>query len=334
MELHHLSFNSFARILFISIISVFSLNISSAQTNASSSLDTQGLYHRDFINNIHKGTFINIPFDRDELIFGALFNSYVTAYAKQCDSSLPYNKVEILRDVCVTERVTTDQYGWEISRTCVEWEKEGTGLYASPEMNEAKLQLDRLQDGDALRNVWGMIMGSGASNDPIASANAMASETKAAQTDMETLIRTNGCTTSGILEFQENLRLFSLNQQSTQFTSQLNTESPGTIASSNHNYSRLMEDLVAQQSTTWKMNRYSRGSISGLNVLDKDGQSRPTKIKASYSYQGFFGMSQGTVILTFKDGLPDCLYFHDFPNSCRTPDRQIIAEFMQGKYLE
>ena len=40
-----------------------------------------------------------------------------------------------MRDVCVRERYTVDGYGNRVGgSTCIEYRKEGTGLYADPTM--------------------------------------------------------------------------------------------------------------------------------------------------------------------------------------------------------
>lgn len=98
------------------------------------------------------------------------------------------------------------------------------------------------------------------------------------------------------------------------------------------NWTKLIDDLVADQARTWAFNRYQQGSISGVTVLSKDNQGRPAIIKADYLYSGFGGNSKGWVKITFANGLPEGIYFFDFPNNRKTPSSSIIATYAQGRY--
>lgn len=39
------------------------------------------------------------------------------------------------------------------------------------------------------------------------------------------------------------------------------------------------------------------------------------------------------VTITFKEGLPDCIYYLNFSSNCETPDRRIVADFVEGRYI-
>lgn len=80
------------------------------------------------------------------------------------------------------------------------------------------------------------------------------------------------------------------------------------------------------------LNRYKRGSISGVYILSTDSQGRPATIKANYLFSGFGGNKEGWVKIIFSNGLPDCIYFWDFPNNCKTPGSSIVASYAQGSY--
>lgn len=285
--------------------------------------NAEGLHFETILTNIFKGNFIDIPFDRDETTFVLLYNAYVTTYAKYCTSSLPANKMELTRPECVKERVTTDGYGWETSRVCIEWVDVGIGLYAAPKMFNAKVVLENLQAGDAFRNMYKMIK----ENNPVGTASAVLNNSKAADADMKALLKMNGCKSAGLMRFEENLRLFALGKQPIP----LSGEAKKVVSYKNQNLTKLAEDLVFAHSKTWAMNRYQRGSIRAITPI-KDSNDKLIEIRTKYVYQGFSGRSNGSVRITFTDGLPECLYFFDFPNTCRTANRKIVAQYAGGNY--
>jgi len=292
-----------------------------------SKFTAKGLHYEEIINNIHSGKFENIAFDREEQGFTFLFNAYITAYAKGCASSLPSNKIELTQQECETWSVTRNGYGMEISRYCISYRTIGTGLYAAPNMYNAKLVLDDIVAGDTFRNLYKMI----SQENALENAFSTIGDLRSAISDMEKLIRLNGCNSEGLKRFQENLRLFALNKQAIRLDGGSNkSNSSGTIG--NQNFPKLVEDLIYAQSKKWVMNRYQSGSVSNVRVVSRDGQNRPTRITANYVFQGFSGRSNGSVTLTFSDGLPNCLYFYDFPNTCRTTDRRIVASYANGGY--
>ena len=297
-----------------------------------SSFSAKGLTNEKVLTNLYLGNFVDIDFDRDDLNFSTLYDAYLNSYARQCRAYLPRNKVEMTRQECTTESVTRNGYGVEISRVCVNWVTVGTGLYADPTMYEAKLKLDRLQAGDSLRTAFSVLT----KKDPIAGAMNIVENAQAAIRDMSALVQMNACTSPGLKRFQENLRLFALNKQPIRLdgkTAEASavTPRPGTPFR-DQNYTKLVEDLVGEQSKTWVMNRFLRGSVSGVSVSSRDDKGRPSKIVARYIYNGFSGRSQGSVTLTFTEGLPECMYFFDFPSTCRTPNRKIVAAYASGGY--
>ena len=119
---------------------------------------TKGLRNEALIRSFIKGDFLNIPFNRDEIIFGEMITTYMYARARDCKSALPANRVMIYEDKCATEKVTKDGYGWEISRVCVEWVPVPTGLYADPEVYKAYELISKIIDRDALKNVGKLFM--------------------------------------------------------------------------------------------------------------------------------------------------------------------------------
>ncbi|MEL7162983.1 MAG: hypothetical protein AAFN92_19645, partial [Bacteroidota bacterium] len=78
------------------------------------------LYHSKLVDNIFRGNFVDIPFNRDELEFASLLESYMDVRSRNCKTPAT-NRVQIMEDVCATERVTRNGWGVETNRQCVEW---------------------------------------------------------------------------------------------------------------------------------------------------------------------------------------------------------------------
>lgn len=297
----------------------------------SDDLVTRSLRNETLIFQIYKGKFADIDLEREDMRFYVLYKAYLDTYAKACYRHLPSNKVEMTRQVCNRERVTKNGWGVEISRSCVGWETEGTGLYADPDMYEAKRELDLLQASDAFRNVIGML----SADDPLASTMNLVGVAAVLREDMAKLLRMNACDSPGLRRFQENLRLFALSKRPAGADAASATVSPPSGSQfEDQNYTRFIEDLVYDQSKSWVMNRYLRGSTSNVSVSSRDARGRPVKVTAQYLYDGFSGRSRGSVTLTFDEGWPKCLYFFDNPAACRTPDRKIVADYADGTYRD
>ena len=77
------------------------------------------------------------------------------------------------------------------------------------------------------------------------------------------------------------------------------------------------------------LNRY-QGLNSASVVGDPDGEGRPRRIHADYSQQGF--TKEGSVDITFNDGIPTCLYFADAPANCKSPSKSEIKRYQDGEY--
>ncbi len=289
----------------------------------------KGLSNAIILENIYQGSFEKIPYDREETEFSILFDAYVNAYATYCASNLPPNKIELTTKECATERVTRNGWGIETGRECISWVTIGTGLYASPKMHHAKTVVDQQQAGDMLGKIWDLFT----NRDPVASVLGMAEKAQAAKADMRVLIKMNGCNSPGIRRFEENLRLFALNKQAIRLGRKNISESSTAIYSKHNNYAILAEDLIYTQSRKWRINRYQRGSGHDVSIVSKDAFGRPTELRANYHFLNFNGRrSRGSVRITFNAGLPECLYFSDFPNSCKTADRKIVSDYANGRY--
>lgn len=127
------------------------------------SFTASGLFNEDTLTSLFQGDFDNIDFNRDDPKFELLFQDYLTAYAQRCEEYLPKNRVEMTVQKCTVERVTTNGFGVEVSRTCTHYEAEGTGLYADPRLYAAKKEVSRLAAADGLRQVGRLLFGQGGS---------------------------------------------------------------------------------------------------------------------------------------------------------------------------
>ncbi|WP_431122540.1 hypothetical protein [Flagellimonas flava] len=300
------------------------------QIQESLSFHTDGLFNAELFDYIFRGEFESVKIMRTDTQFLMIFEQYLRTFGKQCPSSLPSNKVEIMNWVCATEQVTTNGYGIETDRTCIEWTTVGSGLYARPDLYKAKLSLESLMSKDVFRNAIAMAA------DPNAIGNSvdMIHKANGLRNDMAQLFSLNQCNNPGVRRFEENLKRFASSQEPIRMkgTSKYTTMKVSGGPTGPQNLSRLVDDLVANHSQTWAFNRYVPGSISGLEVYSKDNQGRPKNLKANYRYKGFAGSSAGWVQVSFENGLPKCIYFFDFPQNCKNPNSSIVASYAQGKY--
>ncbi len=296
------------------------------------SFRAQGLINEPSLTAIYRGDFAQSTITHDGALLPAVLQGYLTAFAQRCSASLPPNKVEMLSQQCATESVTRNGFGVEISRVCVEWVDVRTGLYADPELYAAKNQLERVQAADAFRSAMQLLT----TGNPIGTAMQMVAQVKGARDDMARVVEANACGGPGLKRFGENLRRFTLNLAPLKLEGQPAT-SPATlpvrttVAAGDQDYARLIDDLIADQSRTWLVNKYQRGSVRAVNVVSRDAQGQPARIEASYSFVGFERATAGSLVLTFVDGAPNCIYFFDSP-ACRSPARDIVAGYLGGKY--
>lgn len=264
----------------------------------------KGLKNEELIKSFVKGDFVAIPFNRDDIAFSGLIRNYMYSYAKYYQSFLPNNKVQIYEDVCKTESVTTNGWGVEVSRYCVEWVKQPTGLFARPELYAAYNVVQSIVDRDALKN-FGKMLIQMTEDKSFSSMFDKALDAQSIASDMEQLVLTNGHT-KALQRFEVNLIRFAHDESP--------IELDGTIAlrkvdySKNQSFDRLTRDLIIANSKSWTFTLISN-SISNIKVVSRNQEGRPVKITASYQFEGLFGKQKDTVEITFEDGLPDCIFF-------------------------
>jgi hypothetical protein len=301
-----------------------------AAETQSMEFNTDGLYYAEFYDYIFRGHFENIKIKREDMDFLMIFGQYLRTYGAKCSSHLGVNKVKIMEQECAKEQVTTNGYGIETSRVCIKWRWVWSGLYAQPDLYYAKIEVENIQRADGLRTVMAMI------TDPNAMGNSVdrVHKIKGLKNDMAQFFNLNQCNSAGIKRFEENLKRFALNKPSirmqgiSKYAAMKKSGGPTGL----QNFTKLIDDLVTNQAKTWSFNQYTPESISNVRVQSKDTKGRPTVIKANYNYKGFGNGNDGLVTITFKKGLPDCIYFADFPTNCKTPNSSIVASYAQGNY--
>ena len=296
------------------------------------SLSTGGLANEQLIASIYAGNFADIGMERSDVRFMSLYDGYLRAYGRRCDANLPAKKVEIMESVCARQETKIDRFGNRIGTgTCAEYRTQGTGIYADPVLYAAKTQSDNEVGPDAIRQVFKTMAG----ENPLGTALSTLGATQSIGSDMSTLVRVNACDSPGLKRFQENLMLFALGRQLVRLPGAGNVpaspRSSPEIRSGEQNFTRLVEDLVRDQSRSWVMNRFVSGSVSNVVVSSRDAQGHPAKVTASYLFNG---QSRGSVTISFSSGLPECMYFFDFPSMCRAPNRRIVDAYGNGAYRQ
>lgn len=299
-------------------------------------LKTEGLTNHALITKIFEGDFVNIYMDRSDDLFGVLLNQYLQAFGRQCDAALPRNKVELTTQRCAAENVTRNGYGVEISRSCVEWETVGTGIFAKPAMHGALTTLSRQNAADAGRKM-SQALGQAGQPDGVSRMARLVGDAQSIADDMRQLVSLNGCSSPGLERFEENLRRFAVNEQPIALNPGKAAPSinnpPAGQAFKDQDYRKLIEDLILDDTKRWgAFARFVPGSVTGASVEGRDGKGLPARVAAPYMWEGIMGKKRGKATLTFKEGIPECLIYSETPSVCHSANRQISARYLQGEY--
>ena len=237
------------------------------------------------------------------------------------------------RSECAREQYAVNGFGMRVGpSTCIEYRDVGTGLYADPVLYAAQQRVD----GQVARNMVGDTIRGMAGNNPMGTAMRTMDAVTSVGSDMNSLVEMNACTSAALKRFQENMRRFAVGEPSLRLPggetlASIRTKTP-TAAFKDSDYSRLLDDLIAENSQGWMVNRFVRESVSDVTMVSRDAAGRPARITGNYLFDGLNGRSKGSVALQFDDGLPACVYFSDFPNTCRAPSRRIITAYENGRY--
>ncbi|MDT8346772.1 MAG: hypothetical protein RQ756_03140 [Flavobacteriaceae bacterium] len=290
---------------------------------------TKGLNYAEFFDYVYRGHFENIEMKPESSEFFMIFSAYLNLFGSTCPDLLPPDKVEIMTERCSRERVTTNGYGIETSRICIEWETVGTGIFARPELYATKMKLQNAQNTDALRTVIDMYTNPNAMGNSVDQIH----QAKALRIDMGAFFRLNVCSNPSIRHFEKNLRAFALGQKPLRLKGMSPYEELRIKGgpSGEQNFTKLIDDILINQSETWGFNQYVRGTIT--NVQDfKGADGKTIALKANYKFKGLMGTDTGAVTVRFKKGLPDCIIFYDFPDNCKKPKAALLSAYANGAY--
>lgn len=292
-------------------------------------LNTDGLYFAEFYDYIYRGHFEHVELAKESQIFLMIYSKYLRTFGAACPTNLPDNKVEIMDLICVREEVTTEN-GMEVSRVCVEYEAVGSGIFADPEMYQTQLQMEK----EHAMNIFSTTLEEMTNPNSIGNSLDKVHQAKGLVGDMNVFFNLNPCNASALERFATNLRSFASGRapERLETISKYQQMKKDGGPTGPQDFKRLLDELVADQARTWAFNRYEKGSISGVRVQGNDNQGRPTAIQADYKFSGFMGNSQGWARVIFKNGLPDCIVFYDFPDNCKTPNSSIVASYANGDY--
>ncbi len=294
-----------------------------------SSFTAKGLHYEDDLTDLFAGNFADVTFDRGSLVFSQLFEMYLEAYSRSCRASLPPNKVEMTTQVCDDPPAPIRLPGEPepLPHSCMTWKTVSLG-WAKPALYAAKRRFDAEQSVNQLKDMVGSIR------------NIMrpVADIAQVQADTDALVRLNACVSPGLKRFEDNLALFSLGKHPLLLPGEPAPTAPKVLSAgvlADSDYNRLVEDLVADQARTWTLNRYVPGSTS-LGIVAHDPRGQPSQIRAKYFYTSPLqsGRAQGSVTVSFTDGMPACIYFSDAPSNCQTPDRRIVTRYSSGGYVD
>ena len=284
---------------------------------------TEGLQNAKLIDDIFKGNFKDIPFNRDDLKLSTLVTQYMYANAKTCAAQSRENNVEILEDYCDDPWEVRDGYGNFVRDECRHWIKVKTGLFTSKSLYEAHAKVESLQKGNTLQTLGRMLL------KPNEVLPNMINDIIPIKSDIIKLVTINSCDNAALQRFEENLVNFTFNRAAVRLD--------GTSVKTEIDYSqkqdinRLFKDLVIANSKEWS-GTYVQGSLTNISIVSRDLNNRPLKISANYKFNGF-GVQTDQVVIRFENGVPKCIDFPNYQMYCKTPDRRVVANFVDGAYV-
>ena len=303
-----------------------------------------GLNDEDDLVRIYTGDFQSIKLDRGGTQFMMIISGYMEDFGRDCKQYLPPNKVEITVQVCNDPPSTSvpyspdgvhDAYGNRLPMTtgCSGYHTEGTGVYADPNLYNAVNTVTAKSQVNLIQNMLGAGKGGRAAN-PLTNPGQLTDQLVAVAGETTKLISANGCGSPGLKNFQSNLIRFANGEAPVKYAGAV-VSAPVAVLPGirDADFTRLLDDLVADNSRGWVMNRYQAGSISDP-IVSHDPAGSPTRIMARYSFSGPNGRQTGRLTVSFKDGVPDCLYFSDAPDSCRLPSQRIISAYEKNAYAK
>ena len=301
-----------------------------------------GLNDEDDLVRIYSGDFSSIHLDRDGTHFMLIISSYMEGFGNECSQFLPSNKVEITQQVCndaPSQPVASpdgvhDYYGNTLPQStgCSSWRTVSTGIYADPQLYEAVQNVTAKSQVNLVKNMFGLGTGkSGRASNPFNITQQVTDQLVAVNGEAKALIGANGCGSPGLRNFQANLIRFANSEAPVKYAGAI-VSAPVAVLPGirDADFARLLDDLISDNARGWMMNRYQPGSISDP-IVSHDPTGAPTRIMARFRY---VGSQSGRVTLSFKDGVPDCLYFSDAPDNCRAASQRVISAYEKNAYAK
>jgi hypothetical protein len=297
------------------------------------SLHTESLNYGDDLKRIYVGDFEHVGFKRDSTELGFIVGGYMKVYSESCDRYLPKDKVEIMTQECSQEQWAVNGYGVEQpgSRHCASWRTVGTGRYADPQVYSLNTKLDAKVAGGMINDVLSGLKQQG--GDPAGGMKKMTDVVVYVKQDMDHFLDDNGCNSGAIVRFQANMLRFGRGEEPIRMAGGAEAVAATTKLAGGQNYQRLVDDLISQESSAWMMNRYSPGSVT-VNSVQHDGGGQARELNARYGFMAMGRPAMGNVRVTFGDGIPQCLYFSDFPSTCRAPSPKVISDYKRNQYAD
>lgn len=304
-----------------------STQASTALTPAS--LHTDSLNYGDDVKRIYAGDFEHVRFARGSAETSILASKYMMEFADRCSSYLPKNAVEIMTQECSQEQWSVNGYGNEMpgTRHCISYRTVGTGKYADPDVYD----LEKHLDNETASNMLGDMLAGMKSGDAAGGMRRMTDVAVYMSSDMGKLLNENGCSSAGTMRFQANLIRFGWDKEPIRMAGALTLASATAEPAKKQNYGKLVDSLISDESQAWMMNRYAEGSAITSRVA-QDAQGRPSEVDAAYSYMSMGKEFRGSVRVTFRDGTPECLYFSDFPSTCRAASPRVISAYERNQF--
>jgi hypothetical protein len=309
-------------------------------STAAAHFTAAGLNDEDDLVRIYTGDFQSIHLDHDGSQFMLIISGYMTDFGNDCKQFLPPNRVEITQQVCndapsppvYSPDGVHDAYGnrLPLSTGCTSWRTEGTGVYADPQLYSAVKDVAAKSQVHLVQNMLGVPTGkSGRAANPFNIGQQITDQLVAVNGETKALIQKNGCGSLGLKNFQSNLIRFANGEAPTKYAGAV-VSAPVAVLPGvrDADFTRLLDDLISDNARGWMMNRYQPGSISDP-IVSHDPTGAPTRIMARFRY---VGSQSGRVTVSFKDGVPDCLYFSDAPDNCRIPSQRVISAYQKNAY--
>ncbi|ESS74149.1 hypothetical protein MGMO_1c00040 [Methyloglobulus morosus KoM1] len=302
-------------------------------------LKTSGLTNNALIAKIFEGDFVNVDLDRTDDRFGILLQQYLEAFSDHCSNALPHNMVQMTRQECDGWDIYGNPYtGIETSRTCNHYKTVKTRFFAKPALYDALNTVHRQRTADFGREL-SRSFGDLTRPDALPKLVGLIGDAQAIASDMSSLVQNNACKAPGLIRFEDNLRLFALNKQPIKLGGE--ATDPAVISPpigqtfKDQNYRKLIEDLVLDDTKRWgAFARFIDGSVTTASIGEFDQLGRPMRVFAPYIWEGMMGRTAGRVTLTFSDGQPECLTYSETPSVCHSPNRRIVARYLEGGYSQ